>query len=77
MDREPFDWLRDQATRRGGFRRIHGAVARGWLEGPRWAQRRALLVAELTRLLADPATTPREVIQIARIFAAMGRDRWS
>jgi hypothetical protein len=75
MAREPFDWLADPETRRGGFRRIHSAVARGWLDGPRWAQRRADLVHALARLIADPATTPREVIQIGRIFAAMGKER--
>jgi hypothetical protein len=54
---------------------IRSAVVRGSLDGsgPELAARRDRLVAALSDLINDSSITPREFIQIARIFEAMDR----
>jgi hypothetical protein len=67
--RELFDWLDDAPPRHGGLRMIQTAIARGWLEGPEHADRRARLVDALARLTRDPATPIRDVLQACRLLA--------
>lgn len=66
--REPFDWLDDAQVRHGGLRMIQTAVARGWLEGPAYAGRRAKLVDALANLALDPTTPVRDSLQACRLL---------
>ncbi len=66
--REPFDWLDDFQLRHGGLRMIQTAIARGWLEGPEHAEKRAKLVDALVKLADDPKTHDRDKLQACRLL---------
>jgi hypothetical protein len=71
-ERDPFDWLTEDAQRRrGGLRLIRQAVRRGWLDGPEHAGRRALLMEALGRLVEDRSLPPRHVVALARTYMEM------
>jgi hypothetical protein len=67
--REPFDWLDDAQLRHGGLRMVQTTIARGWLERPEHADRRARLVDALARLALDPTSPNRDSLQACRLIA--------
>jgi hypothetical protein len=69
LPREPFDWLDDPQLRHGGLRMIQTAIARGWLEGPEHAERRARLIDSLVKLALDDATPVRDSVSACRLLA--------
>ena len=48
---------------------IQTSIARGWLEGPEHADRRARLVNALASLALDPASPSRDSLQAYRLLA--------
>jgi hypothetical protein len=66
--RERFDWLDDIQLRHGELRMIQTAIARGWLEGPEHAGKRARLVDALVKLAEDPTSTDRDKLQACRLL---------
>jgi hypothetical protein len=74
---EPFSWLCEPRGRRSALALVELAVRRGWLDRPgRDQAHRAILVAVLARLGADPSLPARQAVRVARILlVASGGDR--
>lgn len=68
-----YEWLNNPYRRRNSLRLVHSAVARRWLSGPGHDRERAELCKRLADVLADPTTTPRELLRVGRIHATMAR----